>query len=317
MLHVFLLVPLLPVTCSDLKKNKNKHPGAISPQHTEAHPQFQQYLLINQDLNHHRSSRCEGTLEVKQHEEWHEVVGIVWTLKAAAVLYSVRLVQGSSLCSGRLEVRSNQSWSSVCEDDLDHNDTEVICRELGCGAPSPLQGALYGEGEAPVWTSEFQCDGNESALLDCRRSNSTGKTCSTGKAAELTCRRGVRLVGGASRCAGNLEVKLQDEIWRPVDGFYWNLRSANRTCADLDCGSAVSIRIRDEGSDRDVWRIRPECDESSLKNCFRSQTMKSSSSLELNCSGRISNNVSTDQHRKTKLTDIQCGDTWMQLRINE
>uniref|UniRef100_A0A673AQT9 SRCR domain-containing protein n=1 Tax=Sphaeramia orbicularis TaxID=375764 RepID=A0A673AQT9_9TELE len=100
---------------------------------------------------------------------------------------SVRLVHGSSRCSGRLEVRSNRSWSSVCEEDLDLNDTQVVCRELGCGAPGLLQGGLYGEGEAPVWTSELQCEGNESAVLDCRRSSSAGKTCSPGTAAGLTC----------------------------------------------------------------------------------------------------------------------------------
>uniref|UniRef100_A0A8P4GF13 SRCR domain-containing protein n=1 Tax=Dicentrarchus labrax TaxID=13489 RepID=A0A8P4GF13_DICLA len=56
---------------------------------------------------------------------------------------SVRLVDGTSLCSGRLEVKSDQSnqwWSSVCEDDFDQQDAEVVCRELDCGAPSVLQG---------------------------------------------------------------------------------------------------------------------------------------------------------------------------------
>ncbi|CAK6979958.1 scavenger receptor cysteine-rich type 1 protein M130-like, partial [Scomber scombrus] len=100
---------------------------------------------------------------------------------------SVRLVNGTSLCSGRLEVKSEQSWSSVCEADFDQQDAEVVCRELGCGAPSVLQGALYGEVEAPMWTKEFQCGGNESALLDCRRSDSARRTCSPGKAVGLTC----------------------------------------------------------------------------------------------------------------------------------
>ncbi|XP_074492798.1 scavenger receptor cysteine-rich type 1 protein M130-like [Sebastes fasciatus] len=75
---------------------------------------------------------------------------------------SVRLVNGTSLCSGRLEVKSNQSnqsWSSVCDADFDQQDAEVVCRELGCGAPSVLQGALYGEVEASMWTKEFQCGG--------------------------------------------------------------------------------------------------------------------------------------------------------------
>ncbi|KAL4005185.1 hypothetical protein ACER0C_004898 [Sarotherodon galilaeus] len=116
---------------------------------------------------------------------------------------SVRLLNGSSLCSGRLEVKSNQSWSSVCEADFDQQDAEVVCRELGCGPPSVLQGALYGEVEAPVWSKEFQCGGHESALLDCRSSGSARNSCSPGKGVGLTCSEpnDVRLVGGASRCA--------------------------------------------------------------------------------------------------------------------
>ncbi|XP_010785009.1 scavenger receptor cysteine-rich type 1 protein M130-like, partial [Notothenia coriiceps] len=115
---------------------------------------------------------------------------------------SVRLVNGTSLCSGRLEVNSNQtnpSWSSVCEADFDQQDAQVVCRQLGCGAPSVLQGALYGEGEAPMWTKEFQCGGHESALLDCS-SASERNTCSPGRAVSLTCSELVRLVGGESHC---------------------------------------------------------------------------------------------------------------------
>ncbi|XP_064869998.1 scavenger receptor cysteine-rich domain-containing group B protein-like [Oncorhynchus nerka] len=53
---------------------------------------------------------------------------------------SVRLVDGAGLCSGRVEVKSNQSWASVCEADFDRQDAEVVCRDVGCGAPAALQG---------------------------------------------------------------------------------------------------------------------------------------------------------------------------------
>uniref|UniRef100_A0A671TTH7 SRCR domain-containing protein n=1 Tax=Sparus aurata TaxID=8175 RepID=A0A671TTH7_SPAAU len=131
------------------------------------------------------SSRCAGELEVKQHDLWRKVdeEKSQWNLKTADSV----LVNGNSLCSGRLEVKSNQRWSSVCEYDFDQQDAEVVCRELGCGAPSVLQGALYGEVEAPMWTKEFQCGGHESALLDCRTSGSDRNTCSPGKAVGLTC----------------------------------------------------------------------------------------------------------------------------------
>ncbi len=94
------------------------------------------------------------------------------------------------MCSGRLEVKSNQSnqwWASVCEADFDLQDAEVVCRELGCGAPSVFKGGLYGEVEAPVWMRKFQCEGKESALLDCGSSGLARKTCSPGKAVGLTC----------------------------------------------------------------------------------------------------------------------------------
>ncbi|KAM6932171.1 scavenger receptor cysteine-rich type 1 protein M130-like [Lycodopsis pacificus] len=202
---------------------------------------------------------------------------------------SVRLVNGTSLCSGRLEVKSNQWWSSVCEDDFDQQDAEVVCRELGCGAPSVLQGALYGEVEAPMWTKEFQCGGHESALLDCRSSSSDRNTCSPGKAVGLTCLEPVRLVGGDSRCAGTLEVKLQGD-WRPV-AYYssdWTLKRAAVACRDLDCGSAVSVGEREESSSqRSVWRINNDCvhSGSSLREC--SSPGSSSSILDLTCSDSV------------------------------
>ncbi|XP_035852829.1 scavenger receptor cysteine-rich type 1 protein M130-like isoform X1 [Sander lucioperca] len=224
------------------------------------------------------------------------VVNDVWCLFSLSIVSSiispdsVRLVKGTSLCSGRLEVNTNQSiqrWSSVCEDDFDQQDAEVVCRELGCGAPSVLQGALYGEVEPPMRTKEFQCGGHESALLDCRSSGSDRNTCSPGKAVGLTCSEpdAVRLVGGASRCAGTLEVKHEGE-WRPVRYHYnsdWTLKTAAAACRESDCGSAVSVE-REESSYRSVWWIRSVCVESgsALRECAASYS--SSSFLHLTCS---------------------------------
>uniref|UniRef100_A0A672YHQ3 SRCR domain-containing protein n=1 Tax=Sphaeramia orbicularis TaxID=375764 RepID=A0A672YHQ3_9TELE len=201
---------------------------------------------------------------------------------------SVRLVHGSSLCSGRLEVRSNQSWSSVCEEDLDLNDAQVVCRELGCGAPGLLKGALYGEGEAPVWTSELQCEGHESAVLDCRRSSSAGKTCSPGTAAGLTCSGGVRLVGQPSRCAGTLEIQHQGQ-WRPVidPRRDWDLKSGSAVCQYLDCGSAVSVNNTQDSAHRPVWSVSVPCVKltSGLRDCVElSGSYMSSSGVDVVCS---------------------------------
>ena len=100
---------------------------------------------------------------------------------------SVRLVNGTSHCSGRVEVKSDQSWVSVYEGDFDQQDAEVVCRELGCGAPSVLWGALYAEVNNPVRTKEFQCEGTESILLDCTTLSATRNISSPGRTVGLTC----------------------------------------------------------------------------------------------------------------------------------
>ncbi|XP_029981829.1 CD5 antigen-like [Sphaeramia orbicularis] len=81
-----------------------------------------------------------------------------------------------------------------------------------------------------------------------------------------------RLVGGASRCHGHLEIKQQDGYWKPVEGLYWYRKLGNRVCAELDCGSAVSLRRRYPYSVTDCWWIRSDCDEPALRDCFTSET---------------------------------------------
>uniref|UniRef100_A0A8D3DMX7 SRCR domain-containing protein n=1 Tax=Scophthalmus maximus TaxID=52904 RepID=A0A8D3DMX7_SCOMX len=208
----------------------------------------------------------------------------------------VRL-NGTNRCSGRLEVKSDESWSSVCEGEFDQQVAEVVCRELDCGAPSVLQGALYGEVEAPVWSREFQCEGNESHLLECHRS-----TCSSGRALGLTCsdHDDVRLVGGASHCSGDLQMKHHG-VWRGLDSINWNVKTPNIICLHLDCGSSVSPRMTKYSSLRPVWRIDSSCVLSTdqLTECLRTDSTLSlyswfitcSESVRLNgtnrCSGRL------------------------------
>ncbi|KAJ0019045.1 hypothetical protein NQD34_006614, partial [Periophthalmus magnuspinnatus] len=164
----------------------------------------------------------------------------------------VRLVPGPSLCSGSVQIW-DQSWTWVCEGALDQQGAEVLCRELGCGAPSLLQGALSPLGQ------RFHCEGHESALMDCPRSGS--ETCPSGAAVNITCSgkgagshcsgkgagltlslvcsEPLRLVGGASRCAGTVEVRHRGE-WRWVGPYgLWSLEDTAAVCRDLDCGSAV------------------------------------------------------------------------------
>ncbi|XP_064819624.1 scavenger receptor cysteine-rich type 1 protein M130-like, partial [Oncorhynchus masou masou] len=183
---------------------------------------------------------------------------------------SVRLVDGAGLCSGRVEVKSNQSWASVCEADFDRQDAEVVCRDVGCGAPAALQGGLYGEGEGQTWDKEFQCKGKESLLLDCDTSDRENNTCLPGNAVGLTCSEpdDVRLVGGGSRCAGGVEWYDQGE-WRTVGAEDWDVAAV--VCRQLGCGSNVSVL---PGNTTRGFGVSCSGSESSLRECWRTYDLR-------------------------------------------
>ncbi|XP_030644142.1 antigen WC1.1-like, partial [Chanos chanos] len=63
----------------------------------------------------------------------------------------LRLMEGEGQCSGRLEVYHDGTWGSVCDDDWNIRDAQVVCRQLGCGPALRADGnAAFGRGEGAV-----------------------------------------------------------------------------------------------------------------------------------------------------------------------
>uniref|UniRef100_A0A669CIG2 Soluble scavenger receptor cysteine-rich domain-containing protein SSC5D n=1 Tax=Oreochromis niloticus TaxID=8128 RepID=A0A669CIG2_ORENI len=110
--------------------------------------------------------------------------------KDAGVICSgvpVRL-SGSTLCSGRVEIFYNNTWGTVCHDNWDMNDAEVVCRELGCGtAQSGAVSTRFGEGSGSIWLDDVDCSGSERSLTECRHRGFGTHDCTHSKDAGVVC----------------------------------------------------------------------------------------------------------------------------------
>ena len=155
--------------------------------------------------------------------------GVTCALYAASS-YPVRLYGGSSSREGVVEVFYQGKWGTVCDEQWNTPDSDVLCKQLGFPASARDVARYlclfvclllllftcthstqphYLDSSVPVWLSGVGCVGTEKALTDCPNAGWGATSCSHYLDAGATCeppRNPIRLSGGDTAFQGTVEV---------------------------------------------------------------------------------------------------------------
>ena len=108
------------------------------------------------------------------------------------ISYVVRLVNGPTKYEGRVEVYHNNRWGTVCDDNWNIQNAQVVCRQLGLGGA--ITSTYYGRGTGKIWLDDVECTGNETSLGNCEHEGWGDHNCGHREDIGIQCAPGIHVI---------------------------------------------------------------------------------------------------------------------------
>ncbi|KAI3357098.1 hypothetical protein L3Q82_015566 [Scortum barcoo] len=223
------------------------------------------------DAQHHQVSSSAFTCKDKAHV-------------TCAGSVKVRLKDSPGPCAGRVEILYRGQWKSVAEDGWTETNSDVVCKEVGCGNKSILKPEKFSQG-------------SEHKVLFLEE------------------------VRGES-CSGTVGIEKGNKIyWLSGSTETWNQESANAVCQQMLCGKAKSFGSTPSADEmKDIWQESYNClpNSTSLFACEKNTPQPPdhiNTTATVKCTGRIEVNLTNKCWGNVNVcTDGICGgvcaDAW-------
>ncbi|XP_028833197.1 neurotrypsin isoform X2 [Denticeps clupeoides] len=174
-----------------------------------------------------------------------QIAAVTCTPQEDALFVPVRLTGGRSEYEGRVEVFHAGQWGTVCDDQWDDSDAEVVCRQLGLGGSARAWvRAYFSPGSGAILLDEVSCTGNELSIEQCPKNAWGEHNCLHSEDAGVSCtplRDGsARLRGGTSGFEGRLEVYYGGR-WGTVCDDDWTDTNTLVVCRQLGYRTGDSV----------------------------------------------------------------------------